>query len=130
MSEEAVDVVLYSADKDRRRAVIEGVGIKAGKGAPPINWIETATAAGTIAQVKDRVPPVVVLDADAPKVGGMAVARDIINELEQEPVIVLLTARPQDKWLATWSGASFTVLAPYAPIDLQETMVKALDLVR
>ncbi len=130
MSEEAVNVVLYCADKDRRQAVIEGVGVRAGKGAPPINWIETATAPGALAAIAECVPPIVVLDADAPKIGGMAVARDIINELEQNPVIVLLTARPQDQWLATWSGASFTVMAPYTPLDLQETMMAALEKAR
>lgn len=130
MSEEAVDVVLYSGDKDRRKAVIEGIGLRAGKGAPPINWIETGTSPGALEQIEKHTPPVVVLDADTPKVGGMAVARDIINELEQDPVIVLLTARPQDQWLATWSGADFTVMAPYNPLELQETMVRALAKVR
>lgn len=130
MSEETVDVVLYSADKERRQAVIEGIGVRAGKGLPKINWIQTATAPGTITAVEETVPPIVVLDADAPKVGGMAVGRDIINELEQNPVIILLTARPQDQWLATWSGASYTVLAPYKPIDLQETMAAALESLR
>ncbi len=128
MSEQAVDVVIYCADVDRRRGVIEGVGVRPGKDQPKINWTETATAAGALDAIKRIAPPIVVLDADVPKVGGMAVAQDIHNELEQDPIIVLLTARPQDSWLATWSGASFTVLAPYDPLDLQRTMVDALAL--
>ena len=126
MSEEAVDVVLYCADKDRRKAIIEGAGRRVEKGAPPINWVETATAPGALTEVERLRPPVVVLDADVPKVGGMAVAQDIVNELELHPVIVLLTARPQDDWLATWSGADFTILAPYDPIEVQQALAKAL----
>lgn len=127
MSEDAVTVVLYSADADRRKDVIEGVGRRASAGSPPINWVETATSPGALEAVKTHVPPIVVLDADTPKVGGMAVAQDIINELEQNPVIVLLIARPMDNWLAEWAGASYTVMAPYNPLELQETMADALS---
>ncbi len=127
MSKDAVTVVLYSADKARRKDVIEGIGRLASKDSPPITWVETATSAGALHAVEEHRPPVVVLDADAPKVGGMAVAQDIINELEQNPVIILLTARPMDNWLAEWSGASYTVMAPYNPLELQQTMAAALS---
>ena len=127
MSKDAIEVVIYCADADRRRAVIEGVGLRPGKGMPKINWIETATAPGAIEAVRTNVPPVVVLDADVPKVGGMSVLQDITNELEQAPVSILLIARPQDDWLATWSGADITVLAPYDPLDLQAAMVEAIS---
>lgn len=126
MSEDSVDVVLYSSDSDRRKTIIEGAGIRPAKGAPKLNWIETATAPGAIEAVRQHTPPLVVLDADTPKVGGMAVLQDIKNELEQSPVVVLLTARPQDQWLATWAGATYTVLAPYDPLELQQTLAQAL----
>lgn len=126
MNDSVVDVLIYSADSARRQAVIEGCGIRPGKNSPRLNWIEAATSAGTLMKVTDRKPVVAVLDADAPKVGGMAVAQDILNELDFQPIIVLLIARPQDQWLANWSGAKFTVLAPYDPLELQETMVEAI----
>lgn len=127
MSKDAIDVVIYCADADRRKAVIDGVGLRPGKGMPKINWVETATAQGALDAVSAHTPPVVVLDADVPKVGGMAVLQDITNELEQAPVPILLIARPQDNWLAEWSGAAVTVLAPYDPLDLQEAMVEAIS---
>lgn len=130
MKDQTVDVVLYSADSAKRRAVIEGIGLRPGKGQPRINWIETATSAGTIMAVEENEPKIVVLDAESPKIGGMAVAQEIRNQLDTQPLFVLLTARPMDQWLATWSGASYTVEAPYDPIVLQEVMVKALDAVR
>ena len=124
MNEQVVDVLIYSADSAKRQAVIEGTGVRPGRDSARLNWIETATAAGAIAGV--------VLDAETPKVGGMAVAQDIQNELDLdvEPILVLLTARPQDDWLATWSGAAFTVHAPYDPLTLQTTMVEVLKAVR
>ena len=132
MNEQVVDVLIYSADSAKRQAVIEGTGVRPGRDSARLNWIETATAAGAIAGVIKHEPPIVVLDAETPKVGGMAVAQDIQNELDLdvEPILVLLTARPQDDWLATWSGAAFTVHAPYDPLTLQTTMVEVLKDVR
>lgn len=130
MNDSVVDVLIYSADSAKRQAVIEGCGIRPGKDSPKLNWIEAATSAGALMKISEQKPSVVVLDADTPKVGGMAVAQDIINELDVQPVIMLLIARPQDQWLATWSGAGFTVLAPYDPLELQETMVKAIRAAR
>lgn len=126
MSEDAVNVVLYSGDANTRKAVIEGVGVKPSKDSPRINWFETATAQGTMYAVAENLPPVVVLDAETPKVGGMAVAQRMINELDVDPVIILLTARPQDDWLAAWSGASYVVPSPLDPLELQLAMESAL----
>ncbi len=126
MAEPKVDVVLYSGDSAKREAVIEGVGVKPSKDSPRINWIQTATAPGAAEAVLEHNPPLVVLDAETPKVGGMAVAQEILNELDADPVIVLLTARPQDDWLATWSGATYTVQSPLDPLELQVVMEKAL----
>lgn len=126
MSEDSVDVIIYSADADRRKKIIEGTGVRPGKDSPRINWIETATSDGVIMAVEEYEPAVMVLDGETPKVGGMAVAKRVENELDFQPLLVLLTARPQDSWLATWAGAAYTVLAPYDPMDLQNVMVKAL----
>ncbi len=127
MNDQVVDVLIYSADAEKRKAVIEGCGVRPGKGSPRLRWIEAATADGAMTAVEEHRPAIAVLDADTPKVGGMAVAQDIRNELDFQPLVVLLTARPQDSWLATWSGAAFTVLAPYDPLELQETMVRAIQ---
>ncbi len=126
MDDRVVDVLIYSADSAKRRAIIEGTGARPGKGAPRLNWIEAATAPGAISAIEEKNPLIAVLDGETPKVGGMAVAQEIRNELDFQPLIVLLTARPQDDWLAQWSGAAFTIAAPYDPIELQETMVEAL----
>lgn len=130
MSEDSVGVIVYSADAAKRKTVMEGVGLRPGKNTPKISWIETATGDGVVLAVKDHAPAVMVLDADAPKDGGMSVAKRIQNEVDHQPVFVLLTARPQDDWLAKWAGAVQVVQAPYKPQDLQEAMVNAFKWVQ
>ena len=40
--------------------------------------------------------------------------------------VVLLTARPQDDWLAAWAKAEVVVPRPLDPLSLQEGVAKAL----
>lgn len=127
MNDQVVDVLIYSADADKRRMIMEGTGVRPGKDAPRVNWIEAATDRGAVNAVTKHEPPIVVLDGETPKVGGMAVAKEIRNRLDFQPMIILMTARPQDDWLAEWAGARFILCAPYDPLELQRTMVKALQ---
>lgn len=130
MNETGIDIVVYSDNADTRTTVVNGVGLKAAKDLPAINWIETATGPGTITAFLDNQPDVLVLDGESAKVGGMAVAREIRDRFEGIPPIVILTARPQDEWLAKWAGACATVTAPLDPLKLQEAVSKAIRLAR
>ena len=53
-------------------------------------------------------------------------AHELFTELEQRPPVVLLTARPQDAWLAAWSRAEVAVPRPLDPLAFQEGVTKAL----
>lgn len=128
MKKTAVDVLIYSDDIDTRKAVIEGVGRKAEKDLPEINWFEKATAGAAIDFFAEKNPDVLVLDGESTKIGGMAVARQIQNQFDSIPPIVLLTARPQDQWLATWAGADVIVSAPWNPLELQRALSRAIRL--
>ncbi|MFD1507688.1 hypothetical protein FE374_08385 [Georgenia yuyongxinii] len=121
-----VDLLIYSDDVDTRRTVIEAVGRRAAKGLPLIRWTEAATHAGVLQKVADGDFALLVLDGEAAKVGGMAVSRQLKSEIYNCPPILLLIARPQDAWLATWSEADAYVSAPLDPIDLQEAVALLL----
>ena len=67
-----------------------------------------------------------MLDGETQKEGGMSVAKELANTRENLPPILMLTARPQDQWLATWAGASRIVSAPLDPQELQENLAELL----
>ena len=67
-----------------------------------------------------------VLDGEAAKVGGMAVCRQLKQEIYDCPPALVLTGRPQDAWLATWSLADGHVAAPYDPMELQQAVAALL----
>lgn len=123
---EVVDVLLYSDDVDTRAEVRRAVGRRAAKGLPLIRWTETATHPGVIEAAGKGGFALLVLDGEAAKAGGMAVSRQLKNELYDCPPVLVLTARPQDAWLAAWSQADGVVPAPLDPLELQEAVARLL----
>lgn len=126
MSEATVKVLVFSDDVTVRTAVTTGVGVRAAKDLPRIEWHEAATTFGAIELVKEHDFALLILDAEVKKHGGMGVAKELENTVDSLPPIIFLTARQQDDWLATWAGAAATVAAPFDPLTLQETVARVL----
>ena len=56
----------------------------------------------------------------------MGLAHELYTELDARPPVVLLTARPQDDWLAAWARAEAVVPRPLDPLALQKGVAGAL----
>lgn len=68
----------------------------------------------------------VVADADTAPTGGFALAREVKarEQMGQDvPPVVLLIARPQDRFLAKWCKADAFVVKPADPFDLHEVLL-------
>ena len=126
MSEETVTILVFSDDKDRRHAVVNGIGLRASKDTPRIEWVEAATGFGVRDAFDQQDFALLILDAEAKKEGGMSIAQDLRETRDGVPPIVVLTARAQDEGLATWAGAAAVVADPIDPIILQETVAEVL----
>lgn len=66
----------------------------------------------------------VLADGDLHPEGGFSLSRDIKAHARMGrpmPPVLLLIAREQDRWLASWSEADATVLKPVDPFDLAAT---------
>lgn len=120
-------ILLYSDDVDVREQVRLAVGPRLRRGAPDVVWVETATAAQVIAEVEADAPDLLILDGEAGKVGGMGLARQLKDEIYDCPPMLLLTGRPADAWLASWSDAEGVVSRPLDPAVLHDAVVALLD---
>jgi DNA-binding response OmpR family regulator len=119
-------ILLYSDDVDAREQVRLGVGRRLGRGEPDIEWTEVATAAGVIASAEQGGLDLLILDGEADKVGGMGLARQLKDEVFRCPPVLVLTGRPQDAWLASWSNADGVVSRPLDPVELHDAVVALL----
>src|SRR5699024_5958118 len=119
-------VLLYSDDRTRRDEVRTLVGRRASFDTPMIEWIDVATPEAVVAYAEETAFDLMVLDGEAGKHGGMGLTRTLKSEIFQLPPVLLIIAREQDKWLASWSEAEAVVSEPLDPIVLQESVAKIL----
>ncbi len=117
-------VLLYSDDSDTRAAVRLAVGRRAASDLPEIDWVECATSDAVTARADAGGLDVMVLDGEAVPFGGMGLCRQLKNEIFRCPPVLVLTGRPQDAWLATWSLADAAVPHPLDPLAVAEAVAE------
>jgi CheY-like chemotaxis protein len=116
-------VLVYSDDRDIRSAVLSALGARPHPDLPPFEYVECATEPVVLQHLDGGRIDLVILDGEAVPVGGLGIARQIKDEIFQAPPVLVLTGRPQDAWLATWSRAEAAVSHPIEPIRLAEAVI-------
>ena len=124
--ERAPRVLLYSDDADTRAQVLLAVGRRLRRGGPEIDWVESATHAAVLNHADAGGFDLFVLDGEAAKSGGMGLCRQLKDELFECPPVLVLTGRPEDAWLASWSLADGVIAQPFDPIELQSIVARLL----
>lgn len=113
-----VRVLLYSDDSATRDQVRVGVGRRPAKDVAISSWRECATAPAVIEAVEAGGFDLLILDGEAAPTGGLGLCRQLKNEIPDCPPVLVLTGRPQDGWLASWSRAEAAVPHPLDPLAL------------
>ncbi len=111
-------VLVYSDDRTVRAAVRSALGRRPGADLPLIEYVECATEPAAVARVDSGGLDLLVLDGEATPAGGMGICRQLKDEIYRCPPVLLLVARADDAWLATWSRADAVVAFPLDPITL------------
>lgn len=119
-------ILLYSDHPQTREAVLLGVGNRAAKDLPRIEWVEVATGPVVVSRVESEQFDLLVLDGEAGKAGGMGLCRQLKDEVFRCPPVLVLLGRPEDRWLASWSDADAVITRPLDPLELQETVARML----
>jgi DNA-binding response OmpR family regulator len=88
--------------------------------------VECATNADVVAQLDEGGLDLVILDGEAQPTGGAGLARQFKYEIENCPPIVVLIARKQDAWLASWSLAEAVMYQPVDPVDAAAVVAEQL----
>lgn len=122
----ALHVLVYSDDITVRRKVIQGIGTRPDSALPPLEFVEVATGPMVIERLGAGGIDLAILDGEATPFGGMGVAKQVKDEVDAPPPIVVLTGRPQDSWLASWSRAEGVAPRPIDPMRLTATVIDLL----
>lgn len=112
-------VLVVSEDVKERMRAVSALLLHAGA-----EVVEAASAeeARERVIVNEESFDVFVVDGDLVPRGGFAVLYDLRAraELDGEPGVpsLIMTSRDQDRWLATWAGASDVLRKPVDPFEL------------
>lgn len=119
-------VLVYSDDSGTRREVRNALGTTLHPDLPDLEFVEVATAPMLLKRLDEGVVDVAILDGEAAPAGGMGMARQIRDEYDPCPPLVVLIARQADRWLADWSRADAVASVPVDPMGLARTLVDLL----
>lgn len=114
---ERVTVLVYSNSAEVRTQVRIAVGRRPAPDTGRIDWLECATYAEVLHELDQGGVDVAIFDGEAQPTGGMGLARQFKNEIDDCPAIVVLIARRQDGWLASWSLADAVINTPIEPVE-------------
>ncbi|MEZ0357906.1 hypothetical protein [Mycobacterium sp. SA01] len=119
-------VLVYSSNARTRDEVRLALGKRVHPELPDLIYTEVATGPMVIQLMDAGGFDLVILDGEAAPVGGMGIAKQLKDEIDDCPPVLVLTGRSDDAWLANWSRAEAAVPHPIDPVRLGEAVVGLL----
>jgi len=119
-------VLVYSHRPEVRAAVRTAVGRKPAPDVGPLTWLECETGDDVVATVDAGGVDLCILDGEAQPTGGLALARQLDEEVSDRPVVCVLIARQQDRWLVHWSRAEGALPFPVDPLTAPAVVAELL----
>jgi len=120
-------VVVYSDDPAVRERIRMAVGRRPAPGLGRIDYREASIGEEVVAMVDAGGVDLLILDAEAWPTGGMALSRQLKNEIADCPLVCLVLARSVDRWLATWSQADAVLHHPLDPVAAARAVAELLE---
>jgi DNA-binding response OmpR family regulator len=119
-------VLVFSHRPEVREAVITAVGRRPAPDLGRLTFLEAGGIAEVLAAADAGRVDLFVLDGEAQPTGGMGLSRQLKNEVDDCPPVVVTVRRRDDRWLATWSQADAVLVHPLDPLTAAETVADVL----
>lgn len=119
-------VLVFSHRPDVREAITTAVGRRPAPDLGRVSFLEVGGVAEVLAAVDAGKVDLAILDGEAQPTGGMGLSRQLKNEIDDCPPIIVTARRRDDRWLATWSQADAVLVHPLDPLAAAETVADVL----
>lgn len=126
MTAPPMTILVFSHRPDVREAIITAVGRRPASDLPRVRYLEAGTIAEVLAAVDAGKADLAILDGEAQPTGGMGLSRQLKNEIDNCPPIIIAVRRKDDRWLATWSQADAVLVHPLDPLAAAETVAEVI----
>lgn len=118
-------VLVYSSSSTTRARIVTALGSR-----PAPDLEIDVFQAETGEEVVDRCDvggvDLAILDGEAAPTGGIGLCRQLKDEIDNAPPVLLVVGRRDDAWLATWSRAEGVVPHPIDALQLTDAVVELL----
>lgn len=119
-------VLVYSDSPETRAAVTMAVGRRPADDLGRVEIVEARTGDEVLAAVDGGGIDVAVFDGEARPTGGLGLAKQLKDELEDCPHTLVLVARSVDTWLASWALADAVLPLPVDAPALRDAVAQLL----
>ncbi len=117
-------VLVFSQREQVRADIQTAVGRRLGGGVGRISYVECTEIDTLLTLIDAGGIDVAILDGEAQPTGGMGISRQLKYEIDDCPSVCVLIARPDDRWLATWSLADATLVYPLDALTAAQTVTE------
>jgi DNA-binding NarL/FixJ family response regulator len=124
-SPRSVTVLVYSSHAATRARIISALGTRPGPGLT-LTFVEAERGDQVVALCDAGGIDLSILDGEAAPEGGMGLSRQLRDELDDAPPVLLLVGRRDDAWLATWSRAEAVVPHPIDAVQIAQAVLGLL----
>jgi DNA-binding response OmpR family regulator len=119
------NVLLYSDDPQVRDRMRLAIGSRPAADLS-VTFVDASTSDEVIRLVDDTEIDLLVLDGEAAPTGGLGIARQLKDEVDDCPPRCVVIARAADRWLAAYAQVEGTLVYPLDPIETARTVVALL----
>ncbi len=126
MGEQARRILVFSHKAGVREAIINAVGRRPAADLGRVDYTEASGISEVLSEMDAANVDLAILDGEAQPTGGIGLTRQLKNEIEDCPPIVVAVRRKDDRWLATWSQADAVLVHPLDPLTAAETVADVL----
>jgi DNA-binding response OmpR family regulator len=121
-----IKVLLVASDervRDRLKLALERLEVNGEE----IDFIEVSDGNAAVAVAEARHPDLVVVEVGVTPYGAFGITRDIKASPQTACPVIIVLERPQDEWLARWSGADALVNRPIDPFALADVARRLIE---
>lgn len=125
MTDRVNTVLLYSDDPAVRERMRLAVGARPAADLV-VEFVEAGTYAECVRLMDASGIDLLLLDGEASPAGGLGIARQVRDEYDDVPPVVVTLARAADNWLAAFAKVDATIRLPLDPIETGQTVAMLL----
>jgi DNA-binding NarL/FixJ family response regulator len=119
-------LLVYASDSSVRDRVRVALGSRPSPDLE-VELVEASTGEQVVQRCDAGGIDLALLDGEATPNGGLGLCRQLKDELDDAPPVLVLLGRRDDAWLATWSRADGVALHPVDALQITDAVLSLLQ---